>query len=199
MAGAFVFPLAKEFVQAFGGSEPIAFKEGQKVTIVTTETKQSNILTNYKGREVWLPIRFFDLDPSIFPSGELLMPWAVISVTGKKEFIRTPMAQRNGSVKELFNIDDYDIQIKGFLIDLEGRSFPEAQLMELYKLWNIGGAIGLDNALTNVFLPEDREFRKVVITGFNLPEVEGGKKHVRPFSMTLESDQIFTLEDEKVE
>jgi hypothetical protein len=35
---------------------------------------------------------------------------------------------------------------------------------------------------------------KVVMESFELPEVEGGRKHVRPFNIQLESDSVFTLE-----
>ena len=56
----------------------------------------------------------------------------------------------------------------------------------------------LDNALTNIFLTDKSlqldEQRRVVIEGIELPDVQGGRERVRPFTMQLESDSVFTLE-----
>jgi len=35
---------------------------------------------------------------------------------------------------------------------------------------------------------------RVVIEHIDFPTVEGGKKNYRPFTMSLESDSVFTLE-----
>jgi hypothetical protein len=69
--------------------------------------------------------------------------------------------------------------------------WPERELTILKKLDDLNTAIQIDNALTNIFLDQDT---RVVITALELPEVEGGRNHIRPFSMTLESDSIFTLQ-----
>lgn len=150
----------------------------------------SNLKTVYEGQEIWMPVRFVGLDYNVFGVTELLLPYMVISISGRKEIIKTPLAQRGGKVKEEYAIDDYTISIKGFLID-KNRVFPEKELIVLEKLFTLGESVRLDNAITNVFL---KDGGAVVIEAFDLPEVQGGRTHVKPVNMKLSSDSIFTLE-----
>jgi hypothetical protein len=150
----------------------------------------SQIQTSLHGVEIWLPTRFRQLPSDLFSDTTLLLPYCVIRITGSSTIVRTPLAERRGTVKELYSIDDYKITLKGFFIDRQ-RVFPHDDLATLKKLHEMGAGFILDNAVSNVFLNADD---KVVITGFDLPEVEGGRKHVRPFVMQLESDTVFTLE-----
>lgn len=147
----------------------------------------------YEGKEIWLPVKFTGLDASIFPNAELALPYSVVKISGKKTIIKTALAERVGSVKELYGIDDYQISIKGFLIDEQKRLWPETQIQQLKQLFEQSVSVGLDNALTNVFLNQEGLTLRVVIESLDFPEVEGGSKHIRPFSMMLESDAVFTL------
>jgi|ERR1035437_6721412 hypothetical protein len=163
--------------------------------LTETTPKGSLIAERYLGIEIFLPIRFFDSNAS----GSLLMylPYCVLSISGKKTIIKTPLPERVGTVKEQYNIDDYNIVIKGFLIS-QDRKFPEQEMEDLKKLYEAQQAVTIDNAITNIFLTNpvlDRdEQRRVVIESLEFPEVQGGRKNVRPFVMELESDTVFTLE-----
>lgn len=161
----------------------------------SSTTQGSNLIADYMGQEVWLPVVFRGLDYNKFGVSEILLPYTVVKISGKKTFIKTPLSERGGTVKELYSIDDYDISIRGFLID-KNRVFPEKELKVLQQLYALNESIELDNALTNVFTEAMNNKAKVVIEAFDLPEVEGGRKHVRPFAMRLSSDSIFTLEVE---
>ena len=154
-------------------------------------TQGSNLKADFLGQEIWLPVRFIGLDFAKFNTSELLLPYAVVKISGKKKVIKTPLPERGGNVIEEYSIDSYDIQITGFLID-KNRIFPDAELDILHKLYLSSDAIRLDNALTNIFLQEGGY--GVFIEAFELPEVEGGRKHVRPFALRLTSDSLFTLE-----
>ena len=171
------------------------FNIAQRPASGTYTAKGSLLAETYKGVEVWLPVRFFE-GPSLL----MHLPFSVVKIAGKKTIVETPMAERRGTVKEQFNIDDYAISIKGFLIDQEARAFPEAQLEQLKALYEKGVAVTLDNALTNIFLTDPElsqdEQRRVVITDLDIAEVTGGRLHVRPFSMSIKSDSVFTLEIE---
>lgn len=155
----------------------------------------SSLTADYLGRTIWLPIKFFELDVNVFGVSELLLPYATIKMTLKKNMIETPMAERQGTVKELFSIADHDITIKGFIVGKDASGiypqWPEKELILLKKLFDLNEAVKLDNALTNVFT--DSEY-KVVIKELDLVEVEGGKKNIRPFSFKISTDTIFTLE-----
>lgn len=163
--------------------------QGNKVEI--SQLSGSALTANYLGKEIWLPVRFLGLDAAEFGASELLLPYAVVKISSSKTIVRTPLAERKGTVKELFSADDYKIMIKGFVIDETNRVWPERELTILKKLDDLNTAIQIDSALTNIFLDQDT---RVVITALELPEVEGGRNHIRPFSMTLESDSIFTLQ-----
>ncbi len=192
----FVSPSLIDSYKNFFHEEAFVIEE-DKLEDLEVSSLGSQLSTQYLGKSVWLPISFYDLDPDLFNEGELLLPFATIKVSLKKEFKRTPLSQRVGTVKELYSLGDYDIQIKGFLIDLEGRQFPEKWLVDLNDLWSANEAIALDNAITNIFLPEGEDsYKRVVMTGLEIPETKNGNKHVVPFAMKLESDTIFTLEDE---
>lgn len=154
--------------------------------------KGSLIKEQFRGVEVMLPIRFYD--------GPVLityLPFCVISVRGGKTIVETALAEQIGTVKEQFNTDDYEFNIKGFLIS-EDRKFPEAEIDNLRTLFETQKAVTIDNALSNIYLSNPKlkpdEQRRVVIYNFDLQEVQGGREHVRPFSMMVKSDTVFTLE-----
>jgi hypothetical protein len=194
------YDLQQLYRRTFGGSpyqvgDESAVAELTPYLIESTNTKVSQLsgsplVTEFMGKEIWLPVTFLNLPADVVAGGKLLLPYSVIKIAGKKTIVKTALSERRGTVKELFSIDDYSISIKGFLID-ENRVWPEEELSVLKRLFETQEAVHLDNALTNIYLDKDT---RVVIEDFDLPEVEGGRKHIRPFSMKLESDSIFTLE-----
>ncbi len=146
------------------------------------------------GVDIWLPIKFFDVDRNM--TMLMNLPYSVIRIGMKKTVIKTPMVERRGTVKEIYNVDDYSITIRGFLIG-ENRQFPEAELELMKELGEKRKAVYIENAITNIFLtvkdlPADEQ-RRVVINDVEFPEIQG-KKHIKPFVMNLESDTIFKLE-----
>ena len=152
--------------------------------------------------EIWLPITLKALPTDMIhakngTAGEWYLPYATIMISGDASMIKTPLNQRKGTAKELYSIDDYKISIRGFLIDKQTRSFPEAEVTYLKRLFELGTHFKIDNAATNIFLedtslPPDQQYR-VVIEKFELTDVTGGKKSMRPFRMEISSDYIFTL------
>lgn len=195
-----LFDIEKLYPQTFGSTpykvpaltnqdepSPAYTLQGKKNDI--TQVTGSTLLTQFNGVEIWLPVWFRGLPAGIGENGVLFLPYTVVKIQGKKTIVSTPMMERRGTVKEVYNIDDYSISIKGFLIDAN-RQWPEKELTDMRKLFELNQSVVLDNALVNVFL---NQTDKVVIKSLDLPEVEGGRKHVRPFAMELESDSVFVL------
>lgn len=180
-------PHVPKVVPTANQDEPFQISESNSNV---SQLSGSSFTAQYLGKEIWLPVKFYNLDVSIFGTDKILLPYTVIKISAKKTIIKTPLAERKGTVKELYSIDDFTISLKGFVIDEANRNFPESELIVLKKLFERNEAIDFDNALSNIFLDEQR----VVIESLELPEVEGGRKHIRPFSMTLESDSVFTLD-----
>ena len=192
-----IYDISLLYQQTFG-RRPYRIEEANSIpSSGEISSDKGNLLKmDFEGREIWLPIKFTGLDPLKFTNGELLLPYATIKIGGKKTIIKTPMPERGGSVKEFYSIDDYSITIKGFLIDSSKRLWPESEIIKLKNLWIESTAVAIDNAITNLFLgtPGAADSNRVIIEKIDFPEMEGKRMHIRPFSMTLESDNIFTLD-----
>lgn len=198
-----ILDLGRLFEKTFGGRPYVVGKESETESfngyrISGSRSEQltgadgSILRESVRGVEIWFPVRFLRGTPE-----EVFLPYSVVSITTKKTIIKTPLMNRRGSVKEQYNIDDYAIRIKGFLIG-ENQQFPWSQIEQLRELFELKTSLTLDNALTNIFLKNKgltpSEQYRVVIENLSFPEVEGGRVNVRPFSMELENDCVFTLE-----
>jgi hypothetical protein len=133
-----------------------------------------------QGRYYFMPVFFLYKDKSYE------IPNAVISFTGKKTIVETPMVGRKGSVKELINVDDYEISIQAIA---QAEDFPEAALTELNEIYNINESITLKCALTDLFLDQDD---RVVIKSIDLSDMKG-TENFTVFKMELITDRSFEL------
>lgn len=133
-----------------------------------------------QGRYYFMPVFFLYKDKSYE------IPNALISFTGKKTIVETPMVGRKGSVKELINIDDFEISIQSIA---QAEDFPEAALVELNEIYNINESITLKCALTDLFLEQDD---KVVIRSIDLSDMKGTETF-QVFKMELVTDRSFEL------
>lgn len=154
---------------------------------VTEKTTQYGmpISREMLGREVMLPVTLRGDD------GEITLPCCTIRVQGSKSIVRTAMSERTGTVKELWQVEDWIFRVQGVLIADEGRAMPDVQIATLRRLFEQAGSIRMENALADLFLDTSD---LVCMTELNLPEVQGKNLRHRPFEMTLESDYIESLE-----
>lgn len=133
-----------------------------------------------QGRWYFLPVVL------VHKGKEYEIPNAFISFTGKKTIVETAMVGRKGSVKELINIDDYEISVQGYA---QAEDFPEVALTQLNELYNINEAITLKCALTDIFLSKDD---RVVIKGIDLSDMRGTDSF-QVIKLSLVTDQSFQL------
>lgn len=163
------------------GKEPEYQYEGQAKD-VRTHSDLGSVLRKQdaQGRYYFMPVVLEH------KGKEYEIPNSVISFTGKKNIVETAMVGRKGSVKELINIDDYEISIQGVV---QSDDFPEAELVELNELYNINESVILKCALTNVFLEEDD---KVVIKSLDVSDMKGTDSFVI-IKMSLITDRNFEL------
>lgn len=168
-----------------------------------TTPRGRTLYETYRGTEVWLPVKLFAAFRSSgsfsavlsLANGSLYLPYTVVRATCKKNIISTPLAERQGTVKELYSIDDWQISVKGFLIS--PTSWPEEDIARLNEFFKMAVPLKIENALTDVLLenatrPEEQ--CRVVMESLEFLEVEGGKIRAQAFSMKLVSDSVFTLE-----
>lgn len=114
------------------------------------------------------------------------IPNAIISLTGKKTIVETTMVGRKGNVKELINVDDYEISIQGIA---SADDFPEEAVKDLSELYNLNEAVTLECALTDVVLGKEPT---VVIKSIDFSDMKG-VECFQVFKINLTTDYSFEL------
>src|SRR5688572_8763564 len=147
------FDLEKLYQETFGGQlyhiPPVNTgkdKSTEPKPIKKTPAKSYVLSEKYMNREIWLPTRLAELNIDGYERSEFYLPYCAVKVSGKKTIVKTPLAERQGTVKELYSIDDYSISLKGFFIDHKNRLFPERDLDVLRQVFETNGAFAIDNA-----------------------------------------------------
>lgn len=135
-----------------------------------------------QGNYYFMPVTF------IHKGKEYEIPCALISISGRKNIIETPLVGRQGSVKELISLEDYQISITGAIIG-ENQMWPEEQLDAINELYTVNEAVELKCALTDVFFSEND---KVVIQELSLPSA-GQTEHVQVVEIKCVTDRVFEL------
>lgn len=136
------------------------------------------------GVEVFLPVQFWK-SQQLF----LEIHCCSIRITSKKTIVRTAVSERIGTIKEQFNVGDYLFSLKGVLIG-DDRTFPDKKLLQLKELYETTETVELYNAMSELFMSGSR---RIAIESLEFPEVQGGSKHHRPFTLTCESDFVDNL------
>lgn len=137
---------------------------------------------DWQGNYYFMPVTFLS------NGKEYEIDCAMVSITGKKNIIETPLVGRKGSVKELVSIDDYLISIYGIVVGYD-MAWPEEKLDEINELYNINQAVELRCALTDVFLSAED---KVVITDLSIPQIPN-TEHAQVVEIKCVTDRAFEL------
>ncbi|MBY0244508.1 MAG: hypothetical protein K2Q03_03535 [Sphingobacteriaceae bacterium] len=160
--------------------------EFKDVQVQPTKKKTSEItcsplygVDKYLGKEIYLPIVLENV----------MLQLACMSVSAKKNIVETVIVGRQGTVKELISAQDYQINIKGFFVDQNGE-YPEAQVMELKRLYDKNTSLKIKSLLTDILGDSDMY---VVLESFSLPEMRG-IRGVQAYEVNCISDKLFELE-----
>lgn len=141
---------------------------------LTTEQNQPKEFTAPPESLLGTPMFFrIQLDDVWLPNEPL------ITVSGAKIIVKTPIAGGNGTVKEMIGLDDYKINIKGQAVretanrfkDAGGMvpdDFPEEKMRELARLWNINKDVPVRCQLLSYF-----NITRMVIEDITFPVVAG--------------------------
>ncbi len=182
LAGYEAFPfIPGDLIARKSNYEAKPFEKGE---FAQKETQSVNgaPLRKYKGGVYYFMPVMFEHDGDTWDFDD-----AVVAVKGKKTIVETPLVGRKGTVKELINIDDYEIKLVAVF---SGEDYPEQDVMDLVKLYEINENIKMICALTDYFLlDEDR----VVIKDIDVQPYQG-VEDMQAVVMTLASDQNFELE-----
>lgn len=188
------------FIADKDSQEPLTQEPGYSITTENPRPRGSidysskniafNKIGSY-GQAIWFPV---ELKTTVKEQNKLVsvsieIEACTVAVNMSKTIIRTAVSERKGTVKECFAIDDYRFTIKGFLIG-KNRLVPEDQIQTLKKVFESTEAVFLHGGYPEIFLDESC---RVAISGLDFPEVQGKAVWIRPFSMTLETDNIDDL------
>ena len=209
------FSLGELFEQTFGYKTKAFDPQFSPVTSVKAPQRKeqstqgsSYYAKNAAGKEYYMPVTltYPDTTPlpatnnSFSPSDESLtilkkwnLPYPVISITCKKTIVETVLTERRGTVKELINIQDYEIVIKGFIIGANGE-FPEGEIATLRTIYEQNVPLSIQCPLTDVFLlrPDRKGSDQVVITSLSFPPISG-VKNMKSYELHMVSDEPFNL------
>jgi hypothetical protein len=92
-----------------------------------------------------------------------------------------------GTVKEFIGQDDFDITIRGFLINYASQDYPEDLLTALWQVINCKQSIGITSRVFNLL-----DIHNIVILDAKFPGVEG-YMNMQPFELTCVSDTPIEL------
>jgi hypothetical protein len=151
------------------------------------------------GREYYLPVTISYEENTSGSDTATLKVWELpnplVSITHRKFIVETPLTERRGTVKELIQAMDYEICIRGFMVNKKNE-LPEGMVKTLALINELNVAVSISNPITDIFLlrPDRSGSDQVVIRELRLPEVRG-IKHVRPYELYLVSDEPFNLID----
>lgn len=134
------------------------------------------------GTLVFMPVQIGDLVLDNEPT---------ITVMRRKRIVKTAMvgSQLEGDVKELISLGDWDISIRGVVINYDSlRFYPEDKVLALKELEERREALPITCALTSLL-----GIYSVVIEEIRLTEM-AGVQHAQAYELRCVSDRDFILQ-----
>ena len=101
---------------------------------------------------------------------------------------REGVTNKRGTVKELINIDDYKITIRGIVINDESEEYPEAAMRQIRKIVEARRSVSIECQLTNIF-----NITLMAIEDHSYPAVPG-LQHAQGYEIVGDSDEDFESE-----
>jgi hypothetical protein len=97
-----------------------------------------------------------------------------------------------GTVKEFIQQDDFQMVIRGFLINYASQDYPQQLLSDLWAVINAGKSLGITSLVPNLL-----GIHNIVITDAKFPPVEG-YMNIQPFELNCLSDYPTILQIKSV-
>ncbi len=117
------------------------------------------------------------------------LPNAFINISSQKTIIETPMTDFDDTVKEIINIQGYNMKLIFTVINDDG-SYPEEWLYTLRDLYKLKKMLTLDCALSDAFLQSKDN---CIITSLSISDMQG-IENSQVFELQLKSDIYLELE-----
>lgn len=114
----------------------------------------------------------------------------VVTINGKNNIVKRSVlkasysdSKRRGTVKELWNQDDYEINISGIFIGYDNKRLPESDIMKLRKYCEGRQSVEVLSPLFILF-----KISKIAIEDFQLPFTKGIENQM--FTIKASSDDF---------
>lgn len=112
----------------------------------------------------------------------------IVELKGGKRIVKTEIDGMDGTFKELFSLDDYQITIRGLIVQEDGtNNYPQGDVMRLRDYCEVEHEVGINCASTNYF-----NVTQMVIESWDFPAMEGFPG-VQPYILNCLSDKDFKL------
>jgi len=133
------------------------------------------------GNEYFMPMKINDWQ---LPNEPL------VRITGGKKINKTSpnRGKMRGTVKEEWSLKDYKIRVRGFIVNEEAYDYPKELVRRMRQLVEKSGALSITSEYTSIW-----GIDQVMIEQWDFPEGQG-QPDVQPYTLTLISDQEFSLE-----
>jgi len=101
-----------------------------------------------------------------------------------KEITKSRPSTANGTTKESTSLSDWNITIRGLILDSRPNYFPEDQLRELVRWERVADSIDVAGSMLNYF-----GIHRLIIEDLSIGRI-AGSPNVIPFQMQCVSDQL---------
>lgn len=116
------------------------------------------------------------------------LPYSTVAVTRSKNIVETALPGRKGTVKELIQIEDTQLQIQGVIL---GDDLPETEISDLNELFEINEVVQLKNAFAEIFMKAENT---IVIKDLQCPDMKG-ITGAQAYSFSIVTDSVLELEE----
>lgn len=199
-----------DLLQRVFGYKGIPFPAGDLKPNLDPRGKLDALISGTKFSDQSGTIEPFELQGDFNPNGangvRLFMPIKLdgvqlqneplVEIRGKKIIKKTDLTgehregvtNKRGSVKELINIGDYTITIRGIVINEDSEEYPEAEIRKIRKIVEARRSVSIESQLTNIF-----NINLMAIEDSYYPVVPG-IQHAQGYEIVGYSDEDFESE-----
>ncbi|AXG70434.1 hypothetical protein KORDIASMS9_02674 [Kordia sp. SMS9] len=189
--------LASRYASAFGlianknQAKPKVSKSGKNYNLETysdIDPEFESIKLTFENNEFNFASLPF-LKQNEAPEGNILAPPPLISFSRDKQLIETPVNDSDNVVIERWGTNPWNIRMRGLLIDVENRHYPEVSVTKLERLFDYNGVV--DASGTQFF---DKNIASIYFKSIEISGVQGYQdtvqytlvaKSITPVSFTL--------------
>lgn len=149
--------------------------------VVPIETVDQEIATTYLGTPVYSNL-IFDADPDTPENRDLILNTVILEISQFRNIVTTPIAGRNGTVKEYISDGDFTITVRGSIVSQQRNVYPKSRVVALKNICRLEKEIAISGNFIDLF-----DITYAVVTDYSFSE-KLGSRNEQPFSMNMISD-----------